>query len=359
MPKHHACLFVLAAACTSSPTHHEIKLPPNVGTPQGGNAPVGAFSFGQGPFHYIGNTVPGSASFVDAPVTPADVMPTSSGTGDYNVTLNTTSYAASLMSNGITLAADDGTKYAAVGGYHLYTGSDSQEHVDQVIVLVKQSDFAVGATVAFDGADRLAFFGSGLASAQQPDVFGAAVTGSVTFTAGSLDTMVTANLTGDFGPVDWGGGTGSGSGSGSGGTGSISDGTYTLTIQSPGQAYCDGSLAGHEADFASITAASLAFGGGSVAVTVIGASAIKVEGTPIQSAYATSPLELDPNNGVLAGFTSQSGTGPDATTMVGKYFVVDPGSATTHMIQAGVGAGYGTSDGSGTCTVAFQATLTQ
>jgi hypothetical protein len=355
MRTHHA-LLVFAAACTNNPTHPDIKLPPNIGIPQGGEAPPGAFPFGQGPFHYIGNTVPGNASFVDAPVTPADVMPTSSGTGNYSVTLNATTYAAPLLSNAMTL----GTDYVEVGGYHLYTGSDSQEHVDQVVVVVKHSDFAVGATVAFDGTDRLALFASGLASADQPDVFGAAVTGSVTFTAGSLDTTVTANLTGDFGPADWGGGGGgSGSGSGSGGTGSISNGTYTLTIQSPGQGYCDGSLAGHEADFASISAASLMFGGGSVAVTVSGASAIQVDGAPIQTAYATSPLELDANNGELAGFTSQSGTGPDSTTMAGKYFVVDPGSATAQMILAGVGAGYVTSDGSGSCTVAFQATLTQ
>jgi hypothetical protein len=100
------------------------------------------------------------------------------------------------------------------------------------------------------------------------------------------------------------------------------------------------------------------FGGGSVAVTV-GTNSVTVAGSPVQNAFGGSSLELDPNNSLLAGFTNQSGSGPDSTTMAGKYFVVDPGSATSHLIQAGVGAGYATSDGSGTCTVAFDATLTQ
>jgi hypothetical protein len=352
MSKRPAYVLVLVAACTNTSSNHDIKLPPNVGTPSGGSAPAG-FSLGQGAFHFIASTAPGTANYADAPVTAMSTPPTMFGTGNYNVTLSGTTYANAQDTSAITFDSG-GTSYLAVGGYHLYTGSSSQQYVDQVVVLVKQSDFAVGATVPFDGTDRLAFFGSGLASAQQPDVNGAAVTGSVTFTAGSLTTTVTANLTGDFGPVNWGGGSGSGSGSG---TGSITDGTYTLTIQTPAQAFCEGSLAGKEADFASTTAASLMLAGGSVAVTVVGPSAVTVDGSSIQSAFGTTPFELDPNNNFLAGFTNQNGAGPDSTSMVGKYFVVDPSSATTNTINAGVGAGYETSDGSGSCTVAFDATL--
>lgn len=349
----HIASILLVAACTSGHSGSDIKLPPMPTNPNGGTVPGGAFMFGQGAFHFTGSTVPGNASFVGATLAPDPSMPPPSlGTGTYNITLNGTTYTSNLQSESVVLDDGTGTSFLAVAGFNEYTGTDGQDHVDEVVVITLESDFAVGANVALDGNDRIALFGTGLATSNQPDAMAAATTGSVTFSAGSLGTggSVDASVTGDFGPVNWGGG--------GGGTGTITDGTYTLAIGSGSQVYCDGSLAGHEADFASITAASLSLGGGSVTMTTLTSGAVNADGAPIAAGYGATPLELDDNGGLLAGFSNDSNPGPDSTTEIGKYFVIDPSSATTTSIQAGVGAGYATADGSGTCTVAFDASLT-
>src|SRR5437660_6417828 len=134
-------LFLLVAACTNTVAQHDhdIKLPPTPpGTPTGGTVPSGGFAFGQGAFHFIGSTVPGNADFVDAPLSDPNMQPPTLGTGDYNVTLDGTAYANTLSSESIIFDDGTGNPYLVVGGYYLYTGTDSQQHVDQVVVIVKQ-----------------------------------------------------------------------------------------------------------------------------------------------------------------------------------------------------------------------------
>jgi hypothetical protein len=348
----HALFLVTAAACTNQ-VDHQIKLPPiHSGS---GTLQVGAFGFQPGSFHVIGDTVPGNASFVAAPLTDMNGQPPPSyGTGDYNITLSSINYTGSTQSMALAFSDPMAGDYLVVGAYREYTDGSGVDTVDQVVVIVKQSDFAVGATVALDGNDRIALFGSGPATADQPTVTGAALTGSITFTAGSLtpgDT-ITASVSGDFGPVDWG--------NPQPGGGTITAGNYTLTVGASSQVYCDGSLAGHEADFAGITAASLSLGDGAVTVATPSTSQVTVDGAAIQAAFGTTPFALDDQgNSLFAGFTNDSGAGPDGTQLAGKYFVVDASSATTTQINGGAGAGYVTSDNSGSCTVAFDATLTQ
>ena len=348
----HVLFLVTAAACTN-PVDHQIKLPPVHKTT--GTLAVPAFGFAPGSFHVIGDTVPGNASFVAAPWTDQNGQPPATyGTGDYNVTLSGTGYTGSLSSMSLTFSDPQAGDYLVVGGYREYTDANNVDTVDQVVVIVKQSDFAIGATVQLDGNDRIALFGSGPATADQPTVTGAALTGTITFTDGSLmqGGTVTASVSGDFGPVTWG--------DPQPGGGTITAGDYTLSVQDPAQVYCDGSLAGHEADFASISAASLSLGGGAVTVATPSTSQVTVAGAAIQAGFGASPFALDDQGGGLfAGFTNDTGSGPDGTQLAGKYFVVDSSSATTTLINAGAGAGYVTSDGSGTCTVAFDATLAQ
>jgi hypothetical protein len=137
--------------------------------------------------------------------------------------------------------------------------------------------------------------------------------------------------------------------------GNITAGTYNLAVTGPAEAYCDGSLAGHESDFAGITMADLGVGNGSVAVTTPSAGIVDIAGAP----GFTGVFELDDQgNGLVAGFTNETGSGPLGTTYMGKYLVLDGGSATPMFVNGGVGGGYVTADGSGTCTVAFGASLT-
>ena len=347
----HAILCLLVPACTQDIEPH-INLPPNNGVrlPAQGSVPGAAFSFGSGTFQFTGPTTPGNANVVAAPVVDEQSGPSSYGTGNYNITLAPTNYASALSSLAMLTEDPDGNPYLVFGGFREYTvGSD--DVVDQVVVFVKQSDFAVGATVPLDGVDRVALFGTGLATSEQPDIMGAAISGTVTFTAGSLaiGDAITASVQGDFGEIDDGPGPGTG--------GSITAGNYTLAVQGPGEVYCDGSLVGQESAFASVTAASLSLTGGAVAVATPSAAIVEVAGAPIAAAFGASPFALGAMDTMFVGITNQTGAGPAGTSLVGKYFVVDADSATPSLIYGGAGAGYETADGLGTCTVAFGATL--
>src|SRR5262249_4940404 len=156
----------------------------------------------------------------------------------------------------------------------------------------------------------------------------------VTFTAGTLTTsgVVSATVTGDFGPVQWvdGGGTGSGSGSGTV-TNNIVPGTYTLTYHDPAEIDCFGPLVGHEGELTSTHITILGFVPGPVIVTTPSPTTTDVDGSVIASAFGSTPLELDASSdapGNYAAVTSGSGAGPDATQLAGKYLALDGADAT-------------------------------
>ncbi len=347
----------LTAACATNagPTDQVVPTPPEHGIRPIYNVPGGSavaeLLFGPGSsFMITGPTAPGTASFASAPVTEPESEPTSSGTGALQLTVDGQPYAAPTLDSFTFLLDDPTASYLAMVGYAERPGPNASTLIDQVIVIVPQSDFAIGATVALDGNQRVALFASGDASADGPSVFAAAVTGSVTFTAGSptVGGTISASVAGDFGSIDF-----VDPGTGSGG-GTLSDGVYTLTVTSGADVYCEGSLAGQEAAFASITAADLGLTGGAVA---IGNGGLAISGAAIVAGFATASLDLSEfDTGLFAGFTDETAPGPVGTTFVGKYVVLDGGSASPTFVNGGVGAGYVTADGQ--CSVAFGATLT-
>ncbi len=366
-----ALAITLAAACTSDttkdPGNQTVTLPPGGGIPTIHRAPQGMGSApqlfdGGGSFTFTGPTAPGNATYTNAPVADtSQMMSPATGTGSVDVTISGTEYASTALETiGFVMADDSGTNYAVVDGAYPYAGPGGTELMTEVTVIVLASDFAIGVPIALDGVDRVALFANGDPDAEQPTVEGAAISGTVTFTAGSLATgsQLSATITGDFGPIDFTGGGGGGGGSDSS---SITPGNYTLAVTGPSQVYCEGALVGHEADFAGITQASLGLVGGSVAVATPSLDAVTVAGGAISSSFGAPSLELDDNvgqPGLFAGFTNTTGAGPDGTSFVGEYLVIDASTATSSFINGGVGAGYVAADGSSDCTVAFGASLT-
>lgn len=355
-------LSLFAAACgTESPDPGDdappIHLPPGGGVhptyhvPSGGPLPF----TGDG-FAFTGDVAPGAAEWTDAPLTDFDggggPPPDAFGGGSMSITINGVLYdAPALDSIAIAFTDEDGTQYVALDGYAVYDNG-GVEYANEATVIVLRSDVTVPGTVELDGINRVAVFANGPADAMEPTLVGAAVSGTVTFSGGSLaDGVLTGSVAGDFGQIDY-------TPPPPPGGGSITAGDYTLAILGGADVYCDGTLAGSEASFAGITADSLGLIGGAVTVATPSPT-VTVAGDPISSGFLTSPFTLDEvDTGLYAGFTDETGSGPAGTTFAGKYLVLDALSATDTLINGGVGAGYYTPSGDGTCTLSFGATLT-
>jgi hypothetical protein len=346
-------LTTLTAACATDPAAPDpsVPTPPAHGIRPVYNVPGGSGAagllFGPGSSFVIdGPTAPGTGSFTGAPVTDVDTEPTIGGAGALHLTVDGQIYAAAAIDTYATLIDDGTTSYLALIGQVERPGPNASTIFDGLIVIVPASDFAIGTTVALDGNDRVALFASGDANAEGPTVVAAAVTGTVTFTAGSatIGNTITATVAGDFGAIDFVDAGPSG--------GTLTDGTYTLALSAPVDVYCEGSLAGQESAFASITAADLGFTGGTV---TIGSGGLAISGAPITAAFGTASLALSDSGGVLVGSTDLDAPGPAGTTYVDNYLALDTGSATPMFVNAGVGAGYVTADGQ--CSIAFGASL--
>jgi len=362
-------LFLMFAACSANdPSPRTVTVPPGAlhpvsQVPGGGNAP-GVIAAGGTSFTFTGPLAPGSASFVGSPVTDdPNSEPTAFGTGAFDITINAIDYNSSTPQTIALMFTDpDNNAYVELASFVEYTDVNNVDTVSEVAVIVKQSDFVVGGSVALDGVDRVALFATGPAANPDPALVGAAVSGTVTFTAGTLanGNAITASVDGSFGQIDWVGG--GGGGGGGGGTSMLVAGNYTLGITGPAQVYCDGSLAGHEADFNGITAASLHLDGGAVALALRDADTVTLDGSVIASDFGATPLVLDDSNQPPALFvatTNESGSGPNGTSFIGRYLALDGTSATPTFVDASAGGGYTTADESGTCTVSFTASLTQ
>lgn len=354
-------LTLFAAACgTESPDPGDdtppVRLPPGGGINPIFTVPSGGPSAFTGGFTFTGPTAPGSASWTDAPLVDFDggggPPPDTFGGGSMSITINGTLYESpALESMSVAFTADDGTQYVALDGYMTYDNA-GVEYASEATVILLRSDITVPGTVELDGMNRVALFANGPADAMDPTLVGAAVTGTVTLSGGSLaDGILSGSVAGDFGQIDYTPGPPPGGGS-------ITAGDYTLALVGGTDVYCDGTLAGHESDFTGITADSLGLVGGAVSITDPSPS-IDISGDPITSGFLTSPFTLDEvDTGLYAGFTDETGSGPDTTTFAGKYLVLDGMTATPELINGGVGAGYYTASGDGTCTVSFGATLT-
>lgn len=362
------CLMfsMLAAACTnpaSGPGAGDgtVQLPPGGGAHgvfhlPGGTTSVMHFGGGNG-FTFTGATAPGTESFVDAPIYDRSSGGGSGteGTGAMNLTINGTPYASTALSTVTLVFPDDtGDEYVALEGYMTFPGPAGHEYANEIVVVVKKTDFALGTPIALDGVDRVAMFATGDTANEDPSLVAAAITGSVTFTAGSLapGAMVSATVAGEFGEIAYVPTPASGS--------SLTAGTYTLAVFGPASVQCDGTLAGHEADFAGVTLGDLGLTGGSVVVAMPAPDAVTIAGAPITAGFGVSPLSLDAagDPGLVAGFSDTNVPGPSGTDRLGNYLVLDGGTATPQFVDGGVGAGYATADRQGTCTVAFGASLT-
>lgn len=361
-------MSTLTVACAADPQQPPamVQLPPNHGVhtinhvPGGGNG--FAFFGGGSSFTINGPTAPGSATFTNAPMADPNVTgPVNPGGGSMNITVNGTAYTfATLASVAVDFIDGTSPEYIAVDGYTTYAGPGGVTYAAEAVVITLASDFGVGATVQLDGQDRVALFATGPETAQDPTLVAAAVTGSVTFTAGMVSTTgsLSANVAGDFGEIQY---TPGGGGGGGGGTNNIVAGSYTLALAGAAEVYCDGALAGQEAAFAGITLANLGLVGGTVTVTQPSAATVGIAGAPIAAGFGAGSLALDAQDtppSLFAGFTSETGAGPAATTLVGKYLVVDGSSASAMFVNGGVGAGYVSADGQSTCSVSFGAALT-
>lgn len=143
-------------------------------------------------------------------------------------------------------------------------------------------------------------------------------------------------------------------------------GSYALAFVDPAQAMCEGDLVGMEATFESITRAMLDFGNGTVMLEAPTASQLRVSGTPIDAGFGGAALtmmpEPDPPPGepaIWGGAVEQNfGVGPLSTTNTQRFLGLDSGSASEPQISAVAAALFETESASGSCSVAFVASLT-
>lgn len=207
------CLVLSVGACASDPdldeTSSETPQPGDAKEPDGSIPPGFALSGG---FNFTGPAAPGSAAFSGAPVWDFLVgePPLDFGTGTYEVSAGNIQYAGdALESLGLLWTDDDGEQYLAVDGIAFFDLVGVEQY-EQVTLFVKSTDFALNAPISLDGTDRVALFASGPADENEPEVLAAAVTGTVTFTAGGAadgsvidGSLVSATLEADFGPIEW------------------------------------------------------------------------------------------------------------------------------------------------------------
>ncbi|MDX2091770.1 MAG: hypothetical protein SFX73_28170 [Kofleriaceae bacterium] len=351
-------LLLSLMACATESSAPTITVPPGdtdtetVYTLPGGTG-TAALVFGEGTsFQFTGPTAPGSATFTAAPYNDLEEDDPQFGGGSVSITLGGQLYSASSLASLAATISDETGDYLAVSGFAQRVGPAGTIVIDAVAVVMPRSDFAPGATIVLDGQDRVALIASGNPEAERPDVLGAAVTGTVQLEAGSATVggTITATVEGEFGPIEMLD------------TeeppmlGDLTAGTYAVAPDAAqADVHCEGSLAGQEAAFASLTASSLGFVDGSVDVTT--APGLAISGAPISSGFGSASLAFDEVDvGMFVAFTDQTGNGPAGSALVGKYFFLDGTSATTTLVQGGLGAVYEATDGY--CDVSFAATLT-
>lgn len=332
-------------------------MPPNPVPPQGrvpdtgGSVPF----LSAGGFHFLGPTAAGGATLDQTPVSSPDEEPLE-GSGTFDVTVSGVSYTSDAGLGFAAVVNDlDGQEYAvfAILEEEGDPSGVGAALASMVYVIAPADEVLPGATIQLDGRDRLALFFHGDMNQPEPDVSAAAVSGAVVIDAGSgvIGSVLTASVAGDFGPIDFS----ELDGFGGGGGGSISAGSYMMTFLEPGDVYCEGSLAGHEADFAGVGLVDLGFGSGIVSVETPAQGEVIVSGPSIQAGFGASDLALASDDGswMVYGVTEGGGAGPGGTEKLGAYLALDGGSASPSLVTGGAGAGFGTSAGDGWCTVSY------
>jgi hypothetical protein len=321
-----------------------------------------------GDFTLEGDAVPGSASFDGAVVWDADSEqePTAVGGGAFAVTVGGTLYqAGTAESLAFVLPDETGTDYLVLGVFALETDATGVEVGSVVYVIVPAADFAPGATVSLDGSERLALFGAGPLDADAPEVSGAAVSGQLTFVSGSLaaGATVTATLAANFAAATWPGRTDPEDPPATDPVNLVVPGPYALAFSAPGNVYCDGSLAGKEADFAGLLPSAVGLADGPVTVSIPSPEQMLLTGDVLVGAFGAPSLGLDwlgdPSMpGLFIGWVEASAAGPLGTTQAVTYLMLDGESASPTTIQAAGAAEFDDREGGGWCGVQWDATLT-
>ena len=145
-------------------------------------------------------------------------------------------------------------------------------------------------------------------------------------------------------------------------------GAYMLTFLDPVMTSCDGTLTGNEASFDGLTRAATNLVDGSVMLTIVDPTTIRISGAVIATAFGQPTIELVPNPQASppefpqtiwdTQVTADFGTGPLATVHDARYFGIDAATATTPTaMQAAVALLYETTDTTGACFGTFGAVL--
>jgi hypothetical protein len=138
-------------------------------------------------------------------------------------------------------------------------------------------------------------------------------------------------------------------------------GNYTVSFLDPPRASCTGTLAGREADFASITRANSQLVDGAVAFT-LATNQLTIAGAPIQTAFRQTSVTVVPDataSPPTIWDTSVPGpgtTGPDSTTVTSLALAADSATA---QAPTGIEGAYAelfvTADTNGQCAISFGA----
>lgn len=140
-------------------------------------------------------------------------------------------------------------------------------------------------------------------------------------------------------------------------------GSYMLYIVDSPDVSCMGSLMGSESSFSGLRRADVALADGIVTVAVPTDTSLSLSGTPISSGFGQTQLVLGPNVGDPAIWegtvNADLGPGPLGTRRMAAVLAVLVTTASNPSISALVGVIYETTDMTGSCDLAFSASLTK
>ncbi len=327
-----------------------------------------------GDFAFTGETAHGDATFDHAVLfdPSSDAMPTDGGTGGFSLEIDGTRYeAADLSTIGAVLpdAGDGGETYLVLGGFRLETDATGRDIGSVIWAMVPLSDVTAGATVTLDGERTLAYFASGPIDSESPDLVAITASGSITFgddlpATFDVGATLSASLEGEFGRVDVtdpGPGLGLGPGPGIDPTG-MAAGDYTLSFAGTGaEIFCDGALAGHEADFAGLAPDALGLAGGAVTVVSPDVRTIVLSGAVIETSFASPSLDASwqDDAGFYIGFADHGGVSMGGGARVGSFAFLAPGDDSTGraLFVGAVFAADPAMPDAGQCQIGWEATL--
>ncbi len=363
--------LLLLVACTggdaSTGESPDLILPTGPVQPPlgGGVAPGlnGPMFLAGGAYSFTGAVAPGTASVVDSPVIDEfdQTGPMPASAASFDVTVGGINYVASNADT-MSMTFDDGlgSSYTAVSIFNL---DDPNMDIGTVVhVIVPSAEVVAGTTVSLDGDDRIALFAHGDLNQPEPSVWGAAASGSISFTSGGSASgdLITAQISGDFGEIVWND-PGPGTGTGTGTTGGLVAGDYQLEFIAVDDVMCDGDLLGSEASFQALSLSDLGFADGAATLTLTGTSSAEVSGAGVLASYGTSALSMDAMgdgpSGAVFGAADRNNLGPAGTDEVSAFLLLDTDNANANQVYAMAGVGFVNANATGSCTVIVSAQL--